>query len=42
MVIGAHDGIGLTVYSAPTWRGPYEQLSGHLFDFPQNVTFEDP
>ena len=36
MVVGVHDDVGFVVFMAPTWRGPYTRVPGHLFTFEFN------
>ena len=41
MVVGVHDDVGFVVFMAPTWRGPYTRVPGHLFEFQKGkYTFE--
>jgi hypothetical protein len=47
MVVGAHDGTGFYIESAPSWRGPYDRVPGYLFVFEgtagsTDFVFEDP
>ena len=52
VVIGAHDNVGFYVQVAPSWRGPFTRVPGHLFVFEGNKShavinekdyvFEDP
>ena len=52
VVIGAHDNVGFYVQVAPSWRGPFRRVPGHLFVFEGNKShavinekdyvFEDP
>ena len=40
MVVASHDDTGLYVQSAPSWRGPYARVPGHLFTFDRKYIFE--
>ena len=45
MIVGSHDSQGFYIQVAPSWRGPYHRLPGHLFVFeqpPPGYQFEDP
>ena len=47
VVVGSHDCEGFYVQVAPSWRGPYSRVPGHLFTFENHdrnagYVFEDP
>jgi hypothetical protein len=47
VVVGSHDSEGFYVQVAPSWRGPYTRIPGHLFTFESDdrsagYVFEDP
>jgi hypothetical protein len=47
VVVGSHDSDGFYVQVAPSWKGPYSRVPGHLFTFENHdrakgYVFEDP